>query len=46
MNETDPREPAPVQDRQPWQPLHYEKIAAADAEATFIGIGTDNISYS
>jgi hypothetical protein len=46
MSEIDARQPASADKRQPWQPLDYDKIAAADAEAGFIGVGADNTIYS
>ena len=44
MSEFDTRQPAA--ERKPWQPLHYDKIAAAEAEGTFLGFGVDNVTYS
>ena len=32
--------------RQPWQPLGFEKISATEAESGTIGSGTDNLIYS
>ncbi|MGZ8282190.1 MAG: hypothetical protein ACXWUN_04455 [Allosphingosinicella sp.] len=46
---TKPHEPAKSEmkdEREPWQPLGYDKIAAAQAETTFIGSGSDNTIYS
>jgi hypothetical protein len=46
MQERDTQDAAQPAARQPWQPLGYEKISAAEAEAAFSGVGADNGFYS
>ena len=46
MTDTTPQIEEPVETRQPWQPLEFEKIAVADARAGFIGTGSDFGLYS
>jgi hypothetical protein len=46
MSESDMRNPVQATERQPWQPLGYDKISAAEAEAGFTGVGGDGGFYS
>ena len=46
MSELDKRATAPTENRKPWQPLGYDKIAAAEAELGVGGPTFDGTSYS